>query len=311
MPSCRIFLDVDDLVHISQLETYVQQTQSMLFFVSDGYFSSRNCLREIDAAVEQGKPIVLVCDRMYDAPNVLDRRRNDCPDRLRKPVFGDPSNPCNVIPWIRLPEFQRESLRLIAMQMLAETPKMRGLAVTELHMANEIRLQKLQFDRPLTLIVSPNNLGAVAAAHEFAERFSNVKVSMLSSSLAPSRRPRRRVSGRVNALRKVPVRKTSMNKSSSTTTADSPAEGVFFLYLNRQVFSGEVCSSRADTSKGYLSRSESNVSSRSAEPPPLEFGLFEAELHQLLDEAASIVMVHENDPERGGCPFSYFFQVCA
>eukprot|EP00966_Prymnesium_polylepis_P238407 5513707-Prymnesium_polylepis.2 len=190
IPTCRIFLDVDDLVHISQLETYVQQTQSMLFFLSDGYFASRNCLREIDAAIEQGKPIVLVCDRMYDAPDVLERRRNDCPDHLREPVFGDASSARSVIPWIRLPEFQRESLRLIAMQMLAETPRMRGLAVAELHMANEIRLQKIQFDRPLSLIVSPNNLGAVAAAHEFAERFSNVKVAMLSSSLTPGQRRR-------------------------------------------------------------------------------------------------------------------------
>ena len=47
--------DVDDLTEISKLETYVSQTQTMLFFLSDGYLASFNCVREIRAAVEQKK----------------------------------------------------------------------------------------------------------------------------------------------------------------------------------------------------------------------------------------------------------------
>ena len=50
---------MDDLVHISQLESYVSQTQTVLLFLSEGYFSSRNCLREVNHAVAQEKPLVV------------------------------------------------------------------------------------------------------------------------------------------------------------------------------------------------------------------------------------------------------------
>ena len=33
-----------------------------MFFVSKGYFVSRNCMREVQATMEMGKPITLVHD---------------------------------------------------------------------------------------------------------------------------------------------------------------------------------------------------------------------------------------------------------
>lgn len=44
MPGISVFLDVDDLADISELETYVDQTALMLFFMSRGYFASKNCV---------------------------------------------------------------------------------------------------------------------------------------------------------------------------------------------------------------------------------------------------------------------------
>ena len=52
----RVFLDVDDLQDIGDLEGYVRATGVMLFFLSKKYFLSRNCLREIRASLEQEKP---------------------------------------------------------------------------------------------------------------------------------------------------------------------------------------------------------------------------------------------------------------
>ena len=78
-------------------------------------------MREIDATLEQKKAFLLVCDRMLDSPEVLDKRRHECHKRQQEAVFGPPSSPRGVIPWVRLPDFQRESLRLIAIQMLKET----------------------------------------------------------------------------------------------------------------------------------------------------------------------------------------------
>ena len=56
----RIFLDVDDLDDIDNLEHHIKETQSVLIFISSGYFLSRNCKREIQAAKDMAKPLVLV-----------------------------------------------------------------------------------------------------------------------------------------------------------------------------------------------------------------------------------------------------------
>jgi hypothetical protein len=47
LPHARIFLDVDDLADIGELELYVQKTAAMLMFLSRGYLLSPNCLREV------------------------------------------------------------------------------------------------------------------------------------------------------------------------------------------------------------------------------------------------------------------------
>ena len=60
LPGARIFLDVDDLDDIGALEAYVEESQAVLIFLSRGYLTSRNCLRELDYAIAQRKPLVVV-----------------------------------------------------------------------------------------------------------------------------------------------------------------------------------------------------------------------------------------------------------
>ena len=65
MPSCTIFLDVDDLRDISHLETHVEESEVILIVVTDKYLSSYNCRRELSAAMQlhrQGKPLLLLCE---------------------------------------------------------------------------------------------------------------------------------------------------------------------------------------------------------------------------------------------------------
>ena len=59
MPDLRIFLDVDDLEEIGNLEQYIKRSRSVLCFCSTGYFESKNCMRELRCAVETKKPLVL------------------------------------------------------------------------------------------------------------------------------------------------------------------------------------------------------------------------------------------------------------
>ena len=42
VPGVRIFLDVDDLVDLNNLEAEIEATQVVIFFLSKGYFQSRN-----------------------------------------------------------------------------------------------------------------------------------------------------------------------------------------------------------------------------------------------------------------------------
>ena len=46
LPDARVFLDVDDLEEIGDLEGYIEGSGSVLVFCSEGYCASRNCMRE-------------------------------------------------------------------------------------------------------------------------------------------------------------------------------------------------------------------------------------------------------------------------
>ena len=60
LPGIQAFLDVDNLDEISKLEAYIEESQTVLFFLSKGYFLSFNCQREIRATLNAKKPLVLV-----------------------------------------------------------------------------------------------------------------------------------------------------------------------------------------------------------------------------------------------------------
>ena len=62
MPDLAVFLDVDDLKDISDLDGYIDRTQTMLILCTDGYFKSRNCMLEIRSSVMKNKPILALLD---------------------------------------------------------------------------------------------------------------------------------------------------------------------------------------------------------------------------------------------------------
>ena len=63
MPTLSIFLDVDIAdFDIGDLEGYVDTSQVVLVFCSAGYFSSRNCLRELKRSVDGKKRLIAMLD---------------------------------------------------------------------------------------------------------------------------------------------------------------------------------------------------------------------------------------------------------
>ena len=97
MPGVSIFLDVDDLESIDALEEYIDRSQVIMIFVSQGYFKSKNCLREACASVAKAKPLSLVYDPVRGGATLQTIKEEECPDEL-KPIFDGRK----VIEWHRI-----------------------------------------------------------------------------------------------------------------------------------------------------------------------------------------------------------------
>ena len=273
LPEISIFLDVDDLEEIGDLELYIEQTGCILLFLSRGYFYSTNCMREATAVIEQKKPVVLLREADFRRGGItLADSMNECDGRpdVRTYIFSE--RPVTV--WKRIQEHQLESLRQVAMSVLVNTPKYLGREPSSLglHLPDEIRLQDLRLPAPLTLYVSNANRGAQEAARALCHRLGDRNVSITTSDQAfPPRQPRRRSTITIS------------RRSSFVTLGSSRSTGgpTMLLYLNKNTWER--------TDDGSTS--------------PLA-----AEVARARDEGVPLVMIHEADEERDGCEFGTFFQ---
>ena len=109
-----------DLQDIGDLEGYVRATGVMLFFLSKNYFTSRNCLREVKATIDEQLPLVLVHEQQEEkGGGPLEMMRTECRKEMRPYVF-DKRAP---ITWHRIAHYQNLTLKLIATEMLRHGPK--------------------------------------------------------------------------------------------------------------------------------------------------------------------------------------------
>ena len=60
LPECRVFLDVDNLETISDLEMHIAESDVILIMLTRGYIASKNCRRELLEAMRLHKPIVIL-----------------------------------------------------------------------------------------------------------------------------------------------------------------------------------------------------------------------------------------------------------
>ena len=106
--------DIDDLRTTEQLEESVQQSATVLVVLSKRYFMSSACRRELRAAREFKKPIVLLHEANHDrggAPlaEILQESEVNCPEFLRLMVMREGSAikiRWPLIRWHRLRELQ-------------------------------------------------------------------------------------------------------------------------------------------------------------------------------------------------------------
>ena len=172
---------VDD---ISRLETYVGTSQCMLTFLSKGYFFSRRCIRELQAATALKKPLCLVHEADVNHGGLpLASLRDHCPESLRPLVFqleqdgGGRWREREVISWLHTSALQLVSLRMIAKTILWSTPQY-SESKPLVYVGGELGFKELVFPRPIVLYASAANPGAAEVATELLNRFDDSNVSI-------------------------------------------------------------------------------------------------------------------------------------
>ena len=135
VPELAVFLDVDDMEDISQLEGYVDRSQVILIFCSRGYFESKNCCRELTSAVMKGKRLIALLESevKHGGMGVAEVRAELQAMEARYDTWGMPwstpkadeiaeallSQP--VVEWTRIGVFQDVSMRILAERVLGIT----------------------------------------------------------------------------------------------------------------------------------------------------------------------------------------------
>jgi len=189
IPELRVFLDVDDLEDISNLEGYIERSAAVLVFCSRGYFKSKNCMRELRAAVKKGKPIITLMDPDSSKGGLTEEQIKNTllhgwtdewgehkveamweswgfeggpsPKDLVAALFPVGALKKPIVEWNRIGAFQDVSMRLISERILDEN--LRGDAVYiqgEIVHKKQETLGEPRNGRAYHVYCSANNIGA-------------------------------------------------------------------------------------------------------------------------------------------------------
>jgi len=265
IPDLTVFLDVDDLEEIGDLENCVEQSCTVLVYCSTGYFHSQNCMRELVATTTRQKPCFALIDpaAKHGGVSVNEALQQlvaaeEHYERWDFEVTTPQGHELHTylfaaapIEWNRLGVFQDVTMRLIAERLL---PNAAGATCVD----HELVSQKLKPLRPPTadfhVYCSEANPGAAALMKELGrERSLDVKVSQASTSpgsryTSGSRRTSFQDASRFvhQMVRKVESRKNIISlsqrirsKKSLIATAqprDLAACDHMLLYLNAQTW---------------------------------------------------------------------------
>eukprot|EP00593_Proboscia_inermis_P015009 CAMPEP_0171309878 /NCGR_PEP_ID=MMETSP0816-20121228/20066_1 /TAXON_ID=420281 /ORGANISM="Proboscia inermis, Strain CCAP1064/1" /LENGTH=438 /DNA_ID=CAMNT_0011793699 /DNA_START=1162 /DNA_END=2478 /DNA_ORIENTATION=+ len=127
LPNLKIWLDVDNLKDISRLEDSVAESTMVIIFYSAGYFESKNCRRELNAAVNMEKPTIVIFegDEASTLRQLKDECFNNCYGRGTEPTSDKilehilTSDP---IAWFNDVAFSAAAMNRIFMALLRNLP---------------------------------------------------------------------------------------------------------------------------------------------------------------------------------------------
>ena len=115
---------------ISQLPEYVSSTAVFLAFLSRNYLKSINCLIEVAAASKLQAPLVLCHHaRLETGGAPMKTLLLECPAEHSDYLFGVSAARRPVIPWVRQPDYELESLKQITIATIIGCENRRGEAI--------------------------------------------------------------------------------------------------------------------------------------------------------------------------------------
>ena len=171
IPRLKCWLDVEEEFTVESLPECVAAARVFLCFLSDGYMQSANCRRELEAAMAQQKPMVIVVESDPKRGAVALEHLLACaPESMRLNLeelfergFDDPEQ--GPIPYHRGDgELRKTTLRLIGSQIMHALCPMRR--EDTVYLPGELGERTIRFDRPekeAHVYISRANPGALEA----------------------------------------------------------------------------------------------------------------------------------------------------
>ena len=233
-------------------------------------FFSANCLKEVDAALANSKPLILVHEGdVKKGGALLGSLRADSESKRRSAVFDKGGE---VIPWHRVAAFQLFTLKMIVVRVLHCMPSYASeQQPPKIYIPGEIESQALEFQQDIRLYASNFNPGAAGMIAELLRQYHSNKVNVIQEPPPhlqhQSHKPRL----------------LSRGKSTLVRFSHKGPDGLMglthmLLYLNSDTFVG-------DTGQRLFH-----------------------EVKNARALGIDVLLVHENSHACGGCPFEMIFQ---
>jgi hypothetical protein len=319
-PGLKVWLDVDELQDISKLEESIAESAVFVLFYSKHYFQSRNCRREIYAAIKLDKPVIL----LYKGDeSILEEMQEECinnclgaEDGIDSPtatlilqkLLGVDNDAQNIISsmdssimdgpieWLNKGSFSAAALNMIYTRVLYNLPYYKRLIPRELLKQGITvpgELGPVHLLSPINLLVHASNEGCSdvaselkATIHLLPNQADSDMIDILNVKTYFQARGIQDTQNTNNNNHDV-VNDSSTSDDREEVHYNLPSSAnistrptFFLLYLNRYTFEGDVQDQNELTSTIQSCIDDPNI---------------------------TIVLIHEKDLFRGGCEFADFF----
>jgi hypothetical protein len=318
-PGLKVWLDVDELQDISKLEESVAESAVFVLFYSKHYFQSKNCRREIYAAIKLDKPVIL----LYKGDeSVLEEMQEECMNNclgvedgtdsptatlILQKLLGVDNDAQNIISsmdssimdgpieWLNEGSFSAAALNRIYTRVLYNLPYYKRYPNELLDQGITVpgELGPVHLHSPINILVHASNEGCSDVVAELkammlvpnqTDSEDLIDILNVTSYLQDMDTQNDHVADSnedvVNDSNTSDVREEVQYNLPSSSANTSTKPTFFLLYLNRYTFEGDDQDKKELTSIIQSCIDDPNI---------------------------TIVLIHEKDVFRGGCEFADFF----